>query len=70
MSMAELIIIVLAFMLFILAVVCIMQNALIIELRGTLKRISEMYRRESDRSIQKMREDIFLDDQELLKRWL
>ena len=54
---------------FALVIVILMQKADIEDLKHALDRMNELYRQESDRNIEKLREDIFRDDMELLSRW-
>ena len=53
-----------------LVLVILMQKADIEDLKLALDRMSELYMQESDRNIEKLREDIFRDDLEILNRWV
>ena len=68
--MIKFIVIGLAFLVFILTLICVMQRGEIVELRDSLKRMGEMYRSEADRNLKKLHEEMFRDDLELLNRWL
>lgn len=68
MNMIVIIISVLCFLSFTLALICLTQKVDIEELKKDLRRARNMYEEECDRNIEKLREDIFRDDLEILKK--
>lgn len=50
------------------AVTCLMLKADVEDLKRSLSRMNELYRQESDRNIEKLAEEVFRDDMELLNR--
>lgn len=48
--------------------ICVLQKAEILDMERTLDRISEFYRQESERKAEKLAEDVFRDDMEILNR--
>ncbi len=52
------------------AVTCLMLKADVEDLKRSLSRMNELYRQESDRNIEKLAEEVFRDDMEILNRFV
>jgi len=58
----------LMFLIVVLAITCLMLKADNEDLKGSLNRMNELYKQESDRNIERMAKDVLRDDIEILSR--
>ncbi len=61
-------IVLIAIIIIALAVACVIMIYDIVVLRRSLRRMNELYRIESDKNIQRIAEEVFRDDMEILNR--